>query len=157
MGKLPIMPPADFKNPPIGPIMFKNPPIGPIMPPNEFKNPPSMGHGSIMPPAGFKEAPTEKVVADSDAPPNPHLQKTQGFGNDAPVGTPGPRGRKPLPALQYVNQHLVKLQYEIKRHGPSGIGSVEIWLTRDDGASWEPYAKVHESEVGGEAGQGKQE
>jgi hypothetical protein len=109
----------------------------------------------IKPPVAAKEGPDEKVIADSrkqpgEAPPPP------------PPITPDPglapkNGRKPLPMVQYVNQHLVKLQYEIKRHGPSGIGGVEIWLTKDDGHSWEPYAKVNESEVSHEATPGRQE
>jgi hypothetical protein len=48
--------------------------------------------------------------------------------------------RKPLPPLQYVNQHQVMLEYELRRVGPSGIGGIELWLTRDDGETWEPYA-----------------
>ena len=47
--------------------------------------------------------------------------------------------------LHHINQHAIKLQYELKRVGPSGIGGVEIWLTKDDGAQgWEAYAKVKE-------------
>ena len=62
-----------------------------------------------------------------------------------------------MPTLQYINQHQIKLQYQLKRVGPSGIGSVEIWMTKNDGVSWEPYAKIQEKEISGETVQGPQE
>ena len=34
----------------------------------------------------------------------------------------------------------VALEYELKRVGPSGIGGVELWLTKNDGDSWEQCA-----------------
>ncbi|MBI1831724.1 MAG: hypothetical protein HYR84_09770 [Planctomycetes bacterium] len=63
--------------------------------------------------------------------------------------------RKALPAPQYINQHLVRVQYEIKRQGPSGIGGVQIWLTKDDGDTWAPYAEL--KDLGNELLQGRQE
>jgi hypothetical protein len=62
-----------------------------------------------------------------------------------------------LPPLQYINQHQIKLQYQLKRVGPSGVGSVEIWMTKNDGVSWEPYAKIKEKEIESESVQGPQE
>src|SRR5262249_34046683 len=48
--------------------------------------------------------------------------------------------RKPLPPLQYVNNPEVTVDYELNRVGPSGIGSVELWWTQDNGESWKLYA-----------------
>lgn len=47
--------------------------------------------------------------------------------------------RKPLPPLQYVNNPEVVVEYELNRVGPSGLGSVELWWTQDDGKSWTWY------------------
>jgi hypothetical protein len=42
--------------------------------------------------------------------------------------------------LQYINQPEFMLEYEVSKIGPSGIGSVELYRTRDDGQHWEKYA-----------------
>jgi hypothetical protein len=49
--------------------------------------------------------------------------------------------RKPLPPLQVVNSPQVTLEYALEKVGPSGIGKVELWLTRDDGQTWRRYAE----------------
>jgi hypothetical protein len=56
----------------------------------------------------------------------------------APV--PPPINRKPLPPLQYVNSPEVVLEYELSKVGPSGVGSVDIYLTQDDGQNWDHVA-----------------
>lgn len=48
--------------------------------------------------------------------------------------------RKPLPTLQYVNSPEVVLEYELSKVGPSGVGSVDIYLTQDDGQNWDHVA-----------------
>jgi hypothetical protein len=40
--------------------------------------------------------------------------------------------------LLYVNHAHVTLQYEIAKLGTSGIGSVELYVTRDEGRTWSP-------------------
>ena len=143
-------------------IAIPKQPIEPVrIPPPDYK-PVISKSGMIAPP--MKEASLDKVVADSRTPektpdmvkPLPQFPPPNGGLPNAlpPVAAPPTRR---LAELQYINQHLIKLQYEVKRVGPSGVGGVEIWLTRDDGASWEPYAKVKEKEVQGEAVQGPQE
>jgi hypothetical protein len=42
---------------------------------------------------------------------------------------------------QLVNKRRVFLDYQIDQTGPSGVGRVEIYLTRDRGQSWEPYGE----------------
>jgi len=37
---------------------------------------------------------------------------------------------------QLVNNTHVFLEYQIEQMGPSGVGKVEVWLTRDQGQSW---------------------
>lgn len=90
-----------------------------------------------------------EIVADSTKPPiTVDPVKTpaskgpvarEPMGNEMPVANSMP-ARRPLPPLLYVNNHQVSLEYELKRVGPSGIGGVELWLTRNDGETWEQYA-----------------
>jgi hypothetical protein len=50
----------------------------------------------------------------------------------APVGMHGA-----LPALQIVNKSQVRLEYAVAKLGPSGVGTVEVYVTTDDGQTWE--------------------
>lgn len=54
-----------------------------------------------------------------------------------PTGAP-PRG--PLPPLQLVNHTQLALEYEVTKTGPSGLGSVELYMTQDEGRTWKRYA-----------------
>ena len=42
--------------------------------------------------------------------------------------------------LQRTNNPQVSLEYQVTKSGPSGVGSVELYLTEDDGRTWRPYA-----------------
>lgn len=42
--------------------------------------------------------------------------------------------------LQLTNNPQVTLEYEVSRVGPSGLGSVELYLTQDEGQTWQRYA-----------------
>jgi hypothetical protein len=64
------------------------------------------------------------IVAGSDSGPG-----------TAPVG-PARQPRGPLPAVQMVKKRQVTIDYEVTKFGPSGIKSVELYVTRDDGRSW---------------------
>jgi hypothetical protein len=78
---------------------------------------------------GAKSSEPEKVVASTQA--------------LAPA-TPAPLAaapRRELPLLQYVNHPDVTLEYELKKVGPSGVGSIDLWWTQNDGQTWELYAK----------------
>lgn len=55
-----------------------------------------------------------------------------------------PRG--PAPPAQMVNSNRVTLDYEVARFGPSGVGSVDLYVTRDEGRTWQ--------RIGGEANLG---
>lgn len=41
-----------------------------------------------------------------------------------------------LPALQIVNKKQIRIDYEVAKFGPSGLGSVDVYSTLDDGQSW---------------------
>jgi hypothetical protein len=38
---------------------------------------------------------------------------------------------------QLLNNTHVSLKYQIEQQGPSGVGKVEVWMTRDDGQTWQ--------------------
>jgi hypothetical protein len=42
-----------------------------------------------------------------------------------------------MPELQYANTTHLELDYEVAECGPSDIGFVDLWLTRDNGRNWE--------------------
>jgi hypothetical protein len=53
---------------------------------------------------------------------------------------PAASPRKQLPALQHINQLEFMVEYEVSKVGPSGVGSVMLYWTRDDGQTWKEYA-----------------
>jgi hypothetical protein len=152
--KFPPMPTQDVLNhnvQSIGPpkdmgAVAPPPPLGPLPPIGGIEN-----IGAGLPPYREKVLPKATVIADSRV-----QAPIEGHAYDPPADA-GPattaRGHK-LPDLIYVNDHHVTLEYELKRVGPSGVGGIEIWLTKNDGASWEPYAKANDA--GGEDVVGRQ-
>jgi hypothetical protein len=44
-----------------------------------------------------------------------------------------------LPPLQIVNKRKAKIDFEVPRAGPSGLGSVDIYITTDEGTTWDKY------------------
>ncbi len=55
---------------------------------------------------------------------------------------PGGTGQKPCSVAKHlVNKTHVFLQYQIDNTGPSGVGKVEFWLTRDKGQSWQKLSE----------------
>jgi hypothetical protein len=131
-------------NPPVAsvpPTTFVTPP--PTNPPASFgaapPPPPEVTKPNLPPPSntwapqGPVEAP-EKLLATSQstshaAPPIPS--------NDVPAPN---LSRKVLPPLRYVNHPEVVLEYELNKVGKSGVGSVDLWWSQNDGQSWELYA-----------------
>lgn len=45
--------------------------------------------------------------------------------------------RGSLPALQIVNKRQIKLGFDVSKVGPSGLGTVDVYVTTDEGATWE--------------------
>ncbi|HZZ76866.1 MAG TPA: hypothetical protein VFE62_00010 [Gemmataceae bacterium] len=121
------------------------PPVGPLPPPMGIAPVEGPKPGALV---GQEKDSGDKVIADSRFQPEKPVQRE--IQPSMPGGIVPPMGeksivnsapaRKPLPAIQYVNQHQIMLEYELRRVGPSGIGGIELWLTRDDGDTWEPYA-----------------
>ncbi|HEY8504917.1 MAG TPA: hypothetical protein VIL46_10065, partial [Gemmataceae bacterium] len=53
----------------------------------------------------------------------------------------GPAGSPALPPPQILNALKFELGYEVQESGPSGVGRVELWLTRDDGQTWQRWGE----------------
>ena len=41
------------------------------------------------------------------------------------------------PGVQVVNKRQLKLDFEVAKFGPSGLGGVDVYVTTDDGRTWE--------------------
>jgi len=152
------------------PLEQEKPPLA--MPPapigiEKIGEKPFVNPGSMFPPPPIaKENPSEKVIADSSLPPPPPVTPKVGPGDIVPplggINPPGQKdspfdvkpianalpAKKALPTLQYVNQHQVMLEYELKRVGPAGIGGIEVWLTKNEGEMWEPFAEDKDTQSG---------
>lgn len=44
--------------------------------------------------------------------------------------------RANLPPVKVVNKPQPKLDFQVGKYGPSGLGAVEVYVTTDDGANW---------------------
>jgi hypothetical protein len=54
----------------------------------------------------------------------------------APAGALDGATRGALPGLQYTNKRQVKLEFDVSKVGPSGLGGVEVYMTTDEGLTW---------------------
>jgi hypothetical protein len=116
-------------------------PVGPIGPP---ASPPA----TAVPPAGGGSTPIAPVGPGVGSPPvsplpitDPRLPATAGTGGPAPVavwsGAPGAAAPTvEVTRAQVINYLAFDVGYEIESRGPSGIGRVDLWVTRDDGRTW---------------------
>src|SRR5207244_4128834 len=65
-----------------------------------------------------------------------------------------PSAAPPAPAsnvkndLQVINTKRVTMEYEVSKVGPSGVGSVDVYLTRDDGLTWKLSNAEHQAVSG---------
>lgn len=147
---LPVTPP-----PPIQPLMQQDPIAPPPLDHGGIAMPGNPGARTHAPATTHKtlhsQPPTQLAPVDSSRwqtptapvpPPAPlrpiasslnTVQQVQYQTPAAPTIIP----RKPLPTLQYVNSPEVVLEYELSKVGPSGVGSVDIYMTQDDGQNWE--------------------
>jgi len=101
------------------PPIDSTPPVG-VRPPSERVR--TQPPGQAAPPIDTNHRP----VASTETPP-PSVPTTGSTYSS----------RKPLPSVQYANNRELTLEYELAKVGPSGIGSVELWWTADDGKVWE--------------------
>lgn len=74
-----------------------------------------------------------RLVASSNA--SPSLPVPSGL----PGGAQPPRPT--MATLQVTNNPQIQLDYQVDKVGPSGVGSVELWVTQDDGRTWRKLAE----------------
>jgi hypothetical protein len=41
------------------------------------------------------------------------------------------------PAVEITNKKVMKIDFEVAKFGPSGLGGVDVWMTTDNGQTWE--------------------
>jgi len=82
-------------------------------------------------------APVEPMVRNDTSVPSSPLAVSQG--NSRPSGIA-------LPPVQVINVARFDLAYEVEQKGPSGISKVEIWVTRDDGRSWQKWSSTEKTD-----------
>src|SRR5262249_53577454 len=107
-----------------------------------------------------KSAPVQKTSLTTEQRSAPSVAATNAAPPPAPVGAPG-RGRQvasstqpkginapaaPLsgsrlgrgaPGVVLTNSTHISLEYEVSRMGPSGLAKVELYVTPDDGRTWQ--------------------
>ncbi len=112
---------------------------GPPPPPPPFPSAPPAAPGQADPQVAWESGGNgpKPFVADSSAAPKYDPPA-------APSGmppSPMPPAGKSLPPIQIVNNPKVVVEYKLSNVGPAGVGSIELWMTRDDGQTWQPWAK----------------
>jgi hypothetical protein len=80
-------------------------------------------------PAPAESKATAGTADPKPAPPAPVEVRAEKVAAPSPASAAGP-------VRQFVNSTHVTLKYQIDQLGPSGLGRVEVWMTRDDGQNW---------------------
>jgi hypothetical protein len=124
---LPPLPPGG-----VAPALVPPPPLPPV----------GDGGGWAPTPPGGGTQPVSMVGSggrkDNTTEPGAPVVAAAGGGGPG-VGAPAlPRAVSGTqPPLQMVNRRQITLDYEVAKFGPSGVGSVELYVTRDDGRTWQ--------------------
>jgi hypothetical protein len=127
----PVTPPVAAEAPQLPPLPAHAAPL-----PNAVKTFPQNPPAPNWNPSGASPEPT-RVVASTDNPPPPRQAVADVLA-----------AKRSLPPLQYVSHPEITLEYELARVGPSGVGSIDLWWTKDDGQNWELYAIDPEGKSG---------
>jgi hypothetical protein len=154
----PAAPPA----PPTGPVLpaAVPPSVVPSLPPAQAVAPPApqVTVPTPAPVAVAPQAPVTQAVSAPPAPaPAPQVQPSpfppQPMAYNPVAGTRPDGGNYAMPKVamgtgamphshhQLINSPRASIDYRIDQVGPSGIGKVDIWLTADDGHTWQRYGE----------------
>jgi hypothetical protein len=139
--------------------LVASPPMSPAEQTLAKASPPSTNTASGSPVAPAPPADLRVIASSKWAPaPPPTPAPTPPAPAPPPLPSPGAIAptqlvaagpRKQLPPVQYINQPEFVLEYEVSKVGPSGVGTVELYRTRDDGQNWEAFA--YDAEIKGSA------
>ena len=117
---------------------FPPPPPPSILPPPDLAPPPlpTPTTSGPAPLAIASKSTGNQVVAyspaSSNAPALPPPPVVPPAAQDAP-----PPARPETPSLMIVNKRQIKLEFDVGKFGPSGLGGVDVYVTTDDGATWQ--------------------
>jgi hypothetical protein len=78
-----------------------------------------------------------KTAPGSDSVPAAVATSQPGLSGSPSTPAP-PSPNAPPPPLQIIRDSKINLHYTVRDLGPSGLGSVELWVTRDNGQTWQP-------------------
>jgi hypothetical protein len=135
----PVKPPAatsadPLAPPDIGPLPPTGGPPSPAAPPPVSPPTPPAGTGTGAANTAATPLPTvdpKLPVVPAGSPPS---------GNPTPVavwsGAPASTPTVEVTRAQSINYLAFDLGYEVESRGPSGIGRLDLWVTRDDGKTW---------------------
>lgn len=116
--------------------------------------PPGAGEASAPPPVSTNEPhsilnevdqPTDNPPVETGSLPATAIADTANTNVVAP-GRPGEtsdrNGWRQPETIPVISNSRVTLQYEVAKLGPSGVGDVELYVTRNDASTWEKYDRV---------------
>jgi len=106
-------------------------PAAPPLPPVTAAAPPSLPPGPPMP----LPPPSESVLPRLPAPPSTPGPVVNEANYSAPAGAGSHANR------QLLNTTRAAIDYRIDQVGPSGVGKVDVWLTADEGHTWQRYGE----------------
>lgn len=97
--------------------------------------------GGNTPPPPVAPTPNPTTTTSAASPPLPRVANEP---PPSPIGsstgvtpTAAMPTRSALPQLQIVNKKQMKLAFDVTRVGPSGLGAVDVYVTEDEGGTWE--------------------
>jgi hypothetical protein len=103
------------------PIPVTPPPQQPVQPPQ-----PTQGQSAMLAQSDSNRYPIQQTSA-----PGERISSGVAYSG---TGYAGVRGN--LPPVEIVNKTQPKLDFQVGKYGPSGLGAVDVWVTTDDGATW---------------------
>ncbi len=93
--------------------------------------------GKLLPQEFQNQAEAQYLVKKSAVKQSPTALKPTSYQAKTPAPLPFP----PIRSAKMVNNPRVILNYQVEGKGASGVGKVEVWLTPDQGQSWQPLVE----------------
>jgi hypothetical protein len=59
-------------------------------------------------------------------------------------GSAGLASQRDLPPIQHVRDTQVSLDFAVEQQGPSGVKKIEVYMTPDDGETWQKWTETYE-------------
>lgn len=126
---------------------------GPIVPPPALDPVIPAGPGPVAPPAPPYVPPVQPYTPPAKVDPNPNTGGAQPLGTFDPKAPPAAppthtpagawSGAAPAdaPRAQVINFPRFDLGFDLEQRGPSGISRVDLWVTRNEGKTWQKWSQ----------------